>query len=1272
MEVLLGKVKKIPPAKGKKKIALDPAPNFDCHMSTVHPSVKDLLENQALGSLVYLYEYNELAKPVDRPRQCLPYAVVKLKCVNLRKCAGFTLTSLKGRPKGLPKRVERDLPLENCTRVTRIGKSQLIYEHFRKPIESCTPEMDASIDIRNCHIDKEKLLEIHKGVSPDSGLSIVTTSKSIKDPRLARRQQILEKQNGEAASHESLTYEKKLDCNLEMQMSAALGIPYILPATSLLFDSSLVSGQRQCMEKTTWKECTPEECLPSPLLNHEQWLGNIEKEILGWQNTYTSLALETYLDNHYFKSIDSQHSVTVMGGNLQEQKEMQYSELFSSQLNPYQTVGNVWIPQDSHPSSKEHECIIEPFFNYYDNDQYMYRKNRENITSRNDETDGREEVRSWLCDGNEDNDDDNYTSEKHCSAALDAKYFMNSCTLSEGEHSIKFCNLQDNTLQSGKIPFSENALRDVCTEDQYIFERSVVEMSTEYLEQNELEAVKQSEKSGILEVHNKIEQIDSVSETTKPTVAEKKEHIVKELKENSVEERIDNTDFTGFSNANPEMFDTGIFGRENIPEICEQALEIKYRDVQDFKIICEMDDALKGHKKCLSGPLKLCDHKNLADEEGIYVYLQKRMDWDSANTEVPGNPSGNENVNEHLPREKPVLEDMETDSFNTFVYPDLEISVTTLFQSESKKEVGKRASKYSGLKKSIKSLQGKTLEKCTEVQKNCKPCHTKEECSSATFSSLSKGQFKKTVQSEKRIKNTFNTHNREVLLCKNRRLSKKIGGALFHLRKARRRVQSLKIGAKTRKKKSNISLSHINKMVHNGSLPSGSFAASDCLSDMPCRSDSVTNTAIREAEVVSDTPTPNKASSNSLSNESTLSDEQNSVNFTSSNIVEDTNQNLSFENNLSATQNTANHLNLSVIGNELVSHVDKNKVEVISNRNMDIVSLATTSHTALESSAKEDVFKPGDTSKLSPNFLMLENVGDEKRIMEMCPVEENEYTSIIAERYFLLPAKQKHDAGQVQLTPQIHDVGLVHLNTRSNDSSNKILEKSSERLVVESFTGQEQEANFHMENMFLKPEDSCPSELSRKAEWEFCAAEYNRCRKSDIMTKSVNQPENNFEVVCPSGYLESPVSLEDNKLSHSSSNYAFQGCEDVGIAFLETKEHFSDPKQCVINDILVKPLMNMSLDQKHLPHTTYSTSCQETTCGQPSTSLLARTFSEEHVESITATSPSASAYYDVITTKTKQMFTSSMTRPNENYISVGLPNSNTDLGSDYTYLAKSR
>ncbi|KAK9407957.1 testis-expressed sequence 15 protein [Crotalus adamanteus] len=122
--VLLGKVKKVQPPKSQKKIVLDPTPNFDCHMSRIHPSLKDSLEDQATGSLVYFYEYNEDSKPVDKPRQCLPYAVIHVKSVNQKGGADSFLTSLKCRLKRLPKHTGGVIPLENCTRVTRIEEDE--------------------------------------------------------------------------------------------------------------------------------------------------------------------------------------------------------------------------------------------------------------------------------------------------------------------------------------------------------------------------------------------------------------------------------------------------------------------------------------------------------------------------------------------------------------------------------------------------------------------------------------------------------------------------------------------------------------------------------------------------------------------------------------------------------------------------------------------------------------------------------------------------------------------------------------------------------------------------------------------------------------------------------------------------------------------------------------------------------------------------------------------------------------------------------------------
>lgn len=58
---------------------------------------------QYFHSQVYFYEYNEHSKPVDKPRQCLPYAVIHVKSVNQKGGADSFLTSLKCKLKRLPK-----------------------------------------------------------------------------------------------------------------------------------------------------------------------------------------------------------------------------------------------------------------------------------------------------------------------------------------------------------------------------------------------------------------------------------------------------------------------------------------------------------------------------------------------------------------------------------------------------------------------------------------------------------------------------------------------------------------------------------------------------------------------------------------------------------------------------------------------------------------------------------------------------------------------------------------------------------------------------------------------------------------------------------------------------------------------------------------------------------------------------------------------------------------------------------------------------------------
>ncbi|XP_043828319.1 testis-expressed protein 15 [Dromiciops gliroides] len=142
-KVLYGKVKKIQPMVDKNKEGLDPSPNFDCHMSRLVPSPRDPIEQQASGSAVYLYEYNTLSKPVDRPRQCLPFATLTVRFLGQKAESGPTITSLRFLSAGFPKWPEKRGSLNNCTIAKRIGKGKdatVIYEHFPKPAESSAPD----------------------------------------------------------------------------------------------------------------------------------------------------------------------------------------------------------------------------------------------------------------------------------------------------------------------------------------------------------------------------------------------------------------------------------------------------------------------------------------------------------------------------------------------------------------------------------------------------------------------------------------------------------------------------------------------------------------------------------------------------------------------------------------------------------------------------------------------------------------------------------------------------------------------------------------------------------------------------------------------------------------------------------------------------------------------------------------------------------------------------------------------------------------------------
>ncbi|XP_033029814.1 testis-expressed protein 15 [Lacerta agilis] len=567
--VLLGKVKKIQPPKGKKKVALDPTPNFDCHVSRNHPSVKDSLEDQAIGSLIYFYEYNEHSKPVDKPRQCLPYAVIEVKCINQKNATVSVSTSLQCRPQKLPKHVGRGrrLPLENCTRVTRIGKSQLIYEHFRKPmigcavnsennaspsfsggiqnwnspivdtqmkpkstgrwdskqIETneinlhCSPDLGVSRNVRSALIENSNKnpLKTHPEVSPacDSGSSTVITSKLIKDPRLTKREQVLGKQNGETILDGISQCEKELDYNLEMKVSAALNMPY--PVTeNFLLNSKNAVGQKQYIEKTSWEENLKGIILPSVLnrnkdspVNGEQGLCNVNKNILGSQNTDTDHCLKTYVGDSSLKSkfCKTSNSNRTLMEDVTGEKGTRHSKLPSLHINPSKTMINEWKFPDQNPESTA-------FGNY--------------------KMDNRGEMESQL----QDDDAYRYISEMRCSTNLDTKCAQNNFTSSEEEHndSANSCSVHDYTLQSEvckKLHISENVMGEVWDEDLSGEQSTENQMDAENFEQNDCHA-----KIEAPVMINK--KIYTACEVANSSVGEKEECTIEKVKYNPILERI--------------------------------------------------------------------------------------------------------------------------------------------------------------------------------------------------------------------------------------------------------------------------------------------------------------------------------------------------------------------------------------------------------------------------------------------------------------------------------------------------------------------------------------------------------------------------------------------------------------------------------------------------------------------------------------------------------------------------------------------------------------
>ncbi|XP_041362553.1 uncharacterized protein LOC121378446 [Gigantopelta aegis] len=76
-KVTLGRCKSMPVA--SMDSIVEPTPNFDSHISATVAQPTDTPTTQMLRSQVYLFEYTDEALPSERPRHCLPYALVDFK-----------------------------------------------------------------------------------------------------------------------------------------------------------------------------------------------------------------------------------------------------------------------------------------------------------------------------------------------------------------------------------------------------------------------------------------------------------------------------------------------------------------------------------------------------------------------------------------------------------------------------------------------------------------------------------------------------------------------------------------------------------------------------------------------------------------------------------------------------------------------------------------------------------------------------------------------------------------------------------------------------------------------------------------------------------------------------------------------------------------------------------------------------------------------------------------------------------------------------------------
>lgn len=703
---------------------------------------------------------------------------------------------------------------------------------------------------------------------------------------------------------------------------------------------------------------------------------------------------------------------------------------------------------------------------------------------------------------------------------------------------------------------------------------------------------------------------------------------------------------TASSNASSESFCS------QVHELFGQDVEMKSDNIHSIDISSEIENGLEECKKHLSVWHKPCNHGNIS-EDNVYYYLQARLDWDnllgkpSSNIDLSKNTTVKANKGNSLDMGKSG-EERGTELFNTFSCPDLQITITNIVQSKLETNMEKCSIKYSAPKKCIKwSSRGKK-KKYAKGQQNSKQYCEKKELnirSLPQISSLSKGQFKKNEQPEKYIKNILSAlDNTEALLCKTKCTSQKIIGAMFHLRKAWKGIRSLKTVTKAGRKTTGSVFSKTKNNLPNGALVLDSFETSDCSIDFS--SDCAKNKAIKtvsEKNAILDTT--EIKSIEPLSSEPIICDKKRfagegksfgNTQKNQENVITamENKHTLSSDTNSCRSKTDGNQFNSSLTRKELTvcQRSQTNDEEMLKSRvKISTVKIATSIQPTFESAAPYPNLKKTDNDKETVEISALQ--------------EENMIGSAgkchaSSASWSLTEENLNGKTSVVQLTPEIHSNRSLSLKT--NNSSNKNVGINCSGIPAGSSSRQKQKLDSHCKQAFSKSEPYSLDTFSQTTDQEIYTAE-NRHYKS--FGKSAEHQGNTTNKISSCDLL-SPTSLEDNNLCQSTHRCVLQKLQEENMkerGLPETMTDSASGRLDIIHDTPLKSLNSLDLRQKNLKQISHVIR-GESTCRQTSSG------NADNYDQLPFNSP-LTALYHVMPNKTNQPFTSTETKQNERYFS---------------------